>query len=878
MREWWSKLRRTLTLRRGWSDDLAEEIESNLHLAAEDHQAHGMQSDQARAAARRSFGNPTLISEKARDTWTFPRFETFVQDLRYGARNIRKSPGYSLVVILTLALGIGANSAIFSVVDTVLLKPLPYPSAARLVHLAETHAKAEGISVTWGNYRAWRKYNRSFEDMAGFQLDHLTLTGLDEPLFTAAGEVTSGFFGLVGAKPLLGRVFTDEDDRAGANQTVVLDYDFWATKLSGDPKILDTALALNGRSYHVIGVLAPGLRFFPRAVDYYLPLGLFRRDSTPRDRHGSMRVLARLRPGVTLSAARTDLDQILQRLATEDPGPENDHRAYAKFLADTKTEGVRPALWMLMGAVGLILLIACSNVANLVLARSATRSREIAIRTAIGAGKGRLIRQVLTENLLIAAIGGALGLFLAQWSMRVLLLMAPRGIPRLQEAALDARVLLFTAALSILTGLLVGLAPVFTAGKVDLTKALNAGGRSGTDTKRARSFRNVLVVAEITITVVLAFSSGLLLRSLMTAQNANPGFDPSHVLALELVLPSSSYKDPQSIQNFYARLFQDLRALPDAKGVGAVYCPPSAGDCGDWWYSIIGQPVPAKSDVPLSLFNIANPEYFETVGIPLKEGRVFTAADRQGAPQVAIVNEVIARRWFPKESAVGHSIKFGGPYREGPIYEIVGVVGNVSQEGLDAQPMPEIYQPFAQRPSEAMVAIIRTSGDPNALAPSARRVVASLDHNLPIQSLRSFEKRVAATLDRRRFSTLLLTTFAALALLLSAVGVYGLLNYWVTAREEEIAIRLALGASRSTIFQWAGWQASQLVIAGIVLGVLAGWGTSHWLDTLVFGISARDATMMIAATLAVIVIAALAAAVPLTRATRINAAVKLQRA
>jgi len=568
----------------------------------------------------------------------------------------------------------------------------------------------------------------------------------------------------------------------------------------------------------------------------------------------------------------------MQRLAQEDPGTENDHRSQGEFLTKLQTESVRPTLWLLMGAVGLILLIACSNVANLVLARSAARAREIAIRTAIGAGRTRLVRQVLTENLLVASIGGLLGLLLGHWALRALILMAPKGIPRLQEVGLDLRVLLFAAGLTILTGLLVGFAPVLTAGKIDLTSALNAGGRSGTATKTERSFRNALVVAEITITLVLAFSSGLLLRSLITAQYSNPGFVPERLLALELVLPESTYPNQQAVQNFYDRLLEGLRTLPGTRAVSAGSCPPPSGDCGDWWYSILGSPVPAKGDVPLSLFNVATPGYFQTMGIPLREGRAFTNADRAGAPLVAVVNEIIARQWFPKESAVGHIIKFGGPYMPGPTFEIVGVVGNVSQEGLGAVPMAEIYQPLAQRSSHAMVAVIRTAGDPNSLISAVRRVVASVDRNLPVQSLAPLENKVAATLDRRRFATLLLAIFAGLALALSAVGVYGLLNYWVTAREQEIAIRLALGARRSTILAWAGMSASKLIAAGIVLGVFAAWAASHWLDSLVFGISARDASMMIASALIVSAIATLAAVVPLARATRIDAASKLQRA
>ena len=880
MREWWSKFRSIFSGRAKVADDLAEEIRSNLDLAAEDNAARGMQPDEAEAAARRQFGNATLIRESARDSWTFPRFETFLQDLRYGLRRIRQAPGFALVIVLTLALGIGANTAIFSVVDTVLLKPLPYPHAERLVWLGESTAKAEGISVTWVNFRSWRSSSRSFDDMAGFQMDRLTLTGREDPLLTSAGEVTSGFFSLVGAKPLLGRTFTAEDDHAGAPRTVVLDYGFWLAQFGGDRSILDKTLALNDRAYRVIGVLAPGPQFFSRAVDYYLPLGLFKNDSGPRAQHGSMRVLGRLREGVTLAAARADLDGLLQHLGQQDPGPENDHRAYATFLAQQKTGDVRATLWLLMGAVGLILLIACANVANLLLARSATRTREIAIRSAIGAGRKRLVRQVLTENLLVAGIGGAVGLLLAQWSLRALLFAAPKGIPRLQETALDSRVLLFTAALTILTGVIVGLAPILTAGKVDLAAALNTGGRSGTDTKRERSFRSALVVAEITITMVLAFGAGLLLRSLVRAQNAPPGFVPERLLALELALPSSRYKDQQAVQNFYDQLSQGLHSLPGVISVGLGNCQPASGpaNCADWWYSIVGAPAPARGDVPISIYSLADPEYFQTMGIPLREGRGFTAADRKGAPLVAIVNEALARRWWPKETAVGHSIKVGGPYMDGPVYEIVGVAGNVGQEGLDVEPKPEIYRPFAQDASEAMVAMIRTSGEPASVAPAVRRIVGAMDRNLPIQNLRAFDKMIGATLDRRRFSTLLLAIFAGLALALSAVGVYGLLNYWVTAKEEEIAIRLALGAPRSAIFGWAGLHASKLVVAGIVFGALAGLGASRWLEAMVFGISARDSMMMTAAALVVTGIAAVAAAIPLVRAVRVDAARKLQRA
>ncbi|HLK21399.1 MAG TPA: ABC transporter permease [Bryobacteraceae bacterium] len=875
MREWWSKFRRIFGGREALSDDLADEIQANLDLETDDRVAQGTPIALARAEARRNFGNTVLIRESAREAWTFPRIETILQDLRYSLRGIWKSPGYSLIVILTLALGIGANTAIFSVVNAVLLKPLPYPEAERLVWLGESQAKAEGISVTWGNYRAWKKYNHTFDALAGYQWNHFTLTGRSEPLFTRAIQADHAFFGLLGAKPLLGRTFTTEEDRAGAPRTMVLSHKFWLNQFGGDGGVLGATLNLNGLPYRVIGVLPPGSDFLGQPVDFYVPIGLFVNDSQPRSQHGSMRVLGRLRPGVTLAAARGDLDEIMRRLAQEDPGTENDHRSAGMFLTDLSTGDIRPTLLLLMAAVGLILLIACSNVASLVLARSAARVREIAIRTAIGAGRSRLVRQVLTENLLTALIGGLLGLALGYWAVRALILIAPKGIPRLAEVTLDPRVLLFTAGITIFTGLLVGLAPILTAGRVDLTSALNAGGRSGTENKRQRSFRNALVVAEITVTLVLAFSSGLLLRSLFTAQNSGVGFAPDHLLALELVLPESSYSNPQAVRNFYDQLLGSLRTLPGAIEAGAGNCPPPAGDCGDWWYSVVGAPVPAKPDVPLSLFNVADPGYFHTMGIPLREGRNFTAADRSG---VVIVNEVLARQWFPNSSAIGHQIKYGGPYLPGPTFEIVGVVGNVRQEGLGTDSNPEIYQPFAQNPSHAMAVMLRTAGDPKALTAAARRAVASLDKNLPIQSLGPQEAKVSTTLNRRRFATILLVLFAGLALVLSSIGVYGLINYWVAQREEEIAIRMALGAGRSGIIAWAGGSAARLIGLGVLLGVGAAWWASHLLDALLFGVSPHDLGMLGAALLAVVSIAILAAAIPLSRAIRVDAARKLQRA
>ncbi len=875
MREFWSKFRRR---RRTLDDDLGDEIRSHIDFLTDENIARGMAPDEARAAARRDFGNATGTRERAREAWQFPHVESILQDLRYGLRAIRNAPAFSLVVVLTLALGIGANTAIFSVVYSVLLRPLPYPHGERLVVLNERTRKSDGFSVTWGNYRYWRAENHTLAAMAGYQTGDFTMTGRGDPVLTHAGVVTSSFFHLIGARPMLGRLPSEADDRPGAPPTVLVSEEFWAKKLGADPSAVGSTLALNGEPYEIIGVVN-GPHFYTRPVDFYVSLGRSQPAAPPRTRHGSISVLALLKPGVTLAQTRADLSAIMQRLAAADPGPEDDHRATGEYLAESRIGEIRSALLMLMGAVALVLIVACGNVASLLLVRGTARAREIAIRSAIGAGRSRLARQLLTENLTLAALGGALGVLLAAACLRGLIAIGPRNIPRLSEASLDLNVLAFAIALTLTVGLIAGLAPVLTAGKVDLTTALKEGAPSATGSKGGQSLRSALVVAEIAITLVLAFGSGLLIRSLIAAQNAYPGFDPHNVLAIELQLPPS-YKDRSQRTEFYDRLKQDVRALPGVLDVGGVNCPPSAGDCGDFWYSVLDHPAPARGDVPVALFNFADENYFRTMRIRLRAGRAFADTDRTADPPAAIVNETFARKWWPSSRlAVGQQIKYGGPYMPGPAYQIAGVVEDVGQMGLDEAPLPEVYLVYSQKnPPRAMVVMVRTHGDPAALMPAVRRRVARLDRNLPIQSLKTMDEWLGATLQRRRFNTLLLLLFAALAMILAGVGIYGVLNYWVNVREKEIAIRIALGARRSTILAWAGWEALRLAATGIVIGALAGWGSSRWLESLVYGVSARNPQTMIAAVVAVALAAALAASVPLLRATGVDPVRKLHDA
>ncbi|HZL55483.1 MAG TPA: FtsX-like permease family protein, partial [Bryobacteraceae bacterium] len=536
-------------------------------------------------------------------------------------------------------------------------------------------------------------------------------------------------------------------------------------------------------------------------------------------------------------------------------------------------------LTLLMAAVGLLLLIACANVASLLLVRGAARTREIAIRTAIGAGRARVARQLLTENLAVSILGGALGIFLAFLCLRILIALAPASLPRLADIALNIPVLCFAAAVTLFTGLLAGIAPVFASARVDVSSALKEGTAGSGQSVSGHRLRGALVVSEVALTLMLSFASGLLIRSLMAAQNTNPGFDPHNLLALELQLPSSTYKTDEQARQFYARLMEDLRHEPGVSDVGAVTCPPGSGDCGDWWYSPLDRPAPTRADVPLTLIETADPSYFRAMRIELLAGRPFTVDDRAGKPPVTIVNEEIARKWWlTPQAAIGRRIKLGGPYMDGDSMEIVGVAANVSQMGLDGESVPLMYFPYAQKGSHAMEVMLRTAGNPAALIPAVRHRVAALDRNVPIQSVGSYEEKLGATLARRRFSTLLLGVFAMLAMILAAIGIYGVLNYWVSVRAKEIAVRLALGAQRGSILRWAGAHAMRLALAGVAIGSIGSWAAARWLTNMVYGVSVHSPAMMFVAVLVVIALAAIASVLPVWRASRVDVGRSLREA
>jgi predicted permease len=871
MRQWWSKVARALGRRQNLANELQQEINTHLQFLIDENLERGMPPEEARAAARRHFGNATTVRERSYQSWQFPTFESLLQDLHYAARGICRARVFSLIVILTLAVGIGANTAIFSAVYAVLLKPLPYPSGERLVWLGESSAKASGISVTWINFEHWRMENHSFESMAGFQKADLTLTGRGQAVLTHASVITNEFFPLTGSRPIMGRLFTASDDEPQSAATVVVTRAFWAKTLSADPQIIGKTMTLNGTAYIVIGVLARDPGFFLTPVEYYLPLRPSVAQASKRNAHEWMQVLGLLKPGVTLPQARSELDTIMQRLAQVDPGPEDDHRAFVEFLTEQRTGDLRHVFVLLMASVCLVLVLACANIGGLLLIRVTTRAREMAIRTAIGARRSRLARQLLTETVLITLVGGTFGILLAGFGLRAIEVLGPHEIPRLSEASLNLPVLIFAAALTLAVALVCSMVPLVSSDKVNLTMLLKESSTGSGTSRIGHALRGGLVIAEIAVAVILLFTSGILLRSLWAAETLNPGFEPRHLLALELQLPPLPYKSEGAVLDFYQRLEAALRAQPGVESVGAVNCPPAAGECRDWFYSVVERPTPSPQDLPVTLVNMADTAYFQTMRISLLGGRALSDQDRAGGPAVAVINEEIARAWWKDpRTAVGQHIKLGGPHMEGPVIEIVGIVANVPQIGLDSPPLPEIYFPAAQRVDAAMVVMIRARSNPESMFATVRQTLASIDGNVPIQSLKTADMWLGATLVKRRFTTLLLVLFAGIAVMLASIGCYGVFNYWVSCRRQEIAIRMAMGAGTIAILRRAGREAARIGALGLVIGLAGSWAASRWVSSLIFGISAHDATVLAFAALIAFLIVVLSAAVPLWRATHID--------
>jgi len=802
--------------------------------------------------------------------------ENVVQDIRYALRQLGKNPGFTIVAAITLALGIGANTAVFSVIHSVLLKSLPYPDAQSLAVLNEYSERNGGMSVSWMDFGDWQTQASDFESMSVYHQRHFVFTGLDKPDQLRAGEVSSSFFSLLGMHPILGRTFAPEEDKAGATPTVVLSYGFWRSHLSGDSGIVNRTILLDGTPYVVVGVLPADFRFFQSRTDVYIPAALKGNDPNWLDRgnHQGYQVLARMRPGVSLAAARSSLQTIMKRLQQQYPASNDGINATVMPLYESMFGRIQTSLWVLLAASLCVLLIACTNVTNLSLARGAGRSREFAIRGAIGAQRKRLISLVLVESLVLSIIGEVLGFVCAKFSIPFLLHMAPANIPRLSETTVDLGMFLFTFAVALVTGIISGIVPAMYSCRTDLTMPMREISRTASGGRYQQRLRASLLIAETSLAFVLLACSGLLIRSLMGALAVDPGFRVDHLLAIDVNLPTTKYKTDLQQTWFLTQALERMRTLPGAASASAVFCPPLVGTCWDSVFLIGGRPTPPVSEEPRAAFNIAEPGYFSTMQVPLLAGRNFNSADTKQTPRVVLINETMARRWWPHESPIGKRILQGAS--DAPPLEIVGVVGDLKEDGIDQPQWPEVFEAAAQNTMPSMTMVVRTAGEPMVLANSAEKAIQQIDRDQPLSRVQPMSAYLDSSLAQRRFETVLLGIFSVLALVLAAVGIYGLLAYTVAQRTHEFGIRMALGASKGSVLSSVLSVGLRLTVCGIAIGLAISFVATRALESLLFGVTGHDPLTLAAVMLLLALVAVVACWVPAKRAVGVDPNVALR--
>jgi putative ABC transport system permease protein len=791
-----------------------------------------------------------------------------LNDLRYALRQLVKAPSFTIVAILTLALGIGACTAIFSVVNTVLLRPLDYPDPARIVIIRETQLpQFPEFSVSPPNYLDWQKQTRSYEYLAAYSGAGVNLTGEGEPQRLIGVKATPHYFDVYGVKPVLGRMLLPEEDAPGKNHVVVLSYPFWQRVFGGTRDIVGRAIQLNGEPYTVVGVAPTGFGQTSK-VDLWMPMA-FKPDETANDNRGAhyINVVGRLKPGVTVAQAKAELDVLATQLAQQYPDSNKGWGIFMMPMQDYSVRDVKPVLYTLLGAVGCVLLIACANIANLLLARATARHREISIRAALGAGRGRLIRQLLTESVVLSVCGGLAGILLARWGLTTLLALAPSTLPRITEIRLDKGVLIFSLALSVLTGLIFGIAPAWLAARADVNEALKQGTRGSTEGGARGRLRSALVVIEVVFALMLLGGASLLARSFMQLANVDPGFNPDNATLLRLSLPQKKYALPEQQNAFADALLERVKALPGVQAAGVTHSMPLVSDYV-LGFNIEGRPAIAPSDLPSTNYYTVTADYFRAMGIRLIRGRVFTPQDDAKAPRVAIINETLARQHFPNEDPIGKRINItNGPdtWRE-----IVGIVGDIKQYGVDKATSAQSYEPFAQVPFTSVNLVVRTNGSPAALLGALRPTVYAIDKDQPIGIIRPLEEIMADSIARQRFAMTLLSVFSAVALVIAAVGIYGVMAYNVVQRTGEFGIRMALGAQQSDVMRLVLTQGGKLIGLGLLIGLAATLAASRAMGSMLFNTSAYDPLTLGTITVVLAVVALVACFFPANRATKVN--------
>ena len=800
------------------------------------------------------------------------------QDIRYAFRRLIKSPAFTVVALLTLALGIGANTAIFSVVNAVLLKPLPYPQPHEIVgvyHLSEgTRATMSGP-----NFTDVKKLATTLEDAAAYTRARTILTGRGEPVRLDAAEVSASLFELLGVAPALGRTFRPDENQTGKHRVAILAHGLWIQRFGGDRNVVGKTLLLDGVSHEIVGVMPEGFSF-PAARSIWTPLEYTEGLTTTQRGAWYLQVVGRLKDGVTPEQARAEIETIGRQLAKQYPDSNEGVGITAMSLHEAMVGDIRKAFWVLLGAVGFVLLIACVNVANLLLARAAARESEIAVRTALGAGRGRLVRQLLTESIILAIVGGGLGLLLAVWGVEGLLALEPQGIPRLNEVRVDPNVILFTMGLSLVTGLLFGLVPAFQSTRGGISATLKDGGRGALTSRGGSRMRTTLVVAEVALAVMLLAGAGLLIRSFSRLASVDPGFQVQPALTFDLSLPESRYESEEHQIAFFDQLIPKLQAIPGVQAAGSVISLPLSGSSIVLTFEVAGRPPVPPSQQPAMQVRVATPEYFQTIGIPLKRGRFFGESDRWGSPQVVVITEAAARQYFPNEDPIGKRITLGwgrGENKPRAGGEVVGIIGDVKDAGLNEPDPPQIYLPYRQWPVGGMSFLLKTAVRPESVADAVRRTVYSMDGNLPVGNVRTLEAVVARSISQPRFYMTLLAVFAGVALALAAIGIFGVLSYAVAQRTREIGIRMALGAHQGTVVRLIVRDAMIMASVGVAIGTVAAFLLTEWLVAkLLFNTSPRDPATFTLVAVALAAVSLAAAYVPARRATRVDPIVALR--
>ena len=808
--------------------------------------------------------------------------ESLFQDARYGVRLLLKNRSFTAVAIVALALGIGANSAIFSVVNSVVLRALPYRDSDRLVAIwSNLHQPGlEKIVVSAPELVDFKEQCVSFDELAAHDYEGVNVTGGDAPERIRASLVSPNLLPLLGINPITGRVFAPEEDQPGRELVAILSYSLWQRRFGGAADVIGRSLPVNGKSLEIIGVMPAGFRFPDPETELYLPL-VISPELLTEDNRGShfLSVIAKLKPDVSIQQAQADLNSVAQRMSEAHSSTySGGFGASVISLRDDIVGDVRQTLFILLGAVGFVLLIACANVANLLLARAAARQKEVAVRTALGATRFRLVRQFLTESVLLAVIAGGIGLLLALWGIEFLVSLSPASIPRVGEIALDGRVVAVTMTVSLFTGILFGLAPALQFSKPELNEALKDGGRSATDGRRRQRLRNLLVISELTFSVVLLIGAGLMIKSFIRLQSVSPGFETENALTMRLSLPRSKYREFNQQSAFFQELMTRIESQPGVRSVGAINVLPLSGGTADRSFRIEGRTSAPGDPGPDEELRFISPGYFTAIGIPLLKGRDFTHRDSSDAPRVTVVNKALAERYWPGEEALGKRIAYSGFGEGKPKWcEIVGIVGNIRHRGPDLPEKPEVYVPYLQPLFGAatsnvgpMYLVVRTASEPASLTAAVRGEIASMDKDQPVSNIKTMSQRLDDSVAHRRFNMLLLGIFAGVAVVLAAVGIYGVMSYTVTQRTHELGIRMALGARTSNVLQLIMGQGLVLAGIGVLLGIATAFGLTRLMSTLLYEVSPTDSITFAVVSLVLTGVAMGACFMPAWRATKVD--------